>query len=128
LGESAAAVETLESTRYLARQKNAFGAAYERELRDLLGLAYLRMGEQEICLLNHGAESCIFPISRAGVHTVKAGPEGAIREFTGLLNLNPQDLNARWLVNIAYMALGRHPEWPRGRAPRILMGTASSTS
>ena len=34
----------------------------------------------------------------------------AIREFTALLESNPTDLNARWLLNIAYMALGQHPK------------------
>jgi hypothetical protein len=110
LGESAEAVKELEATRTLAREKGAFSPAYEQSLRDLLGIAYLRMGEQENCLFNHVAESCIYPISRAAIHQSKEGGEGAIREFTGILKLNPTDLSSRWLINLAYMVLGRHPE------------------
>lgn len=110
LGESAEAVKELETARTLARAKGAYSSSYEMKLRDLLGLAYLRLGEQENCLLNHTASSCIFPIDRAAMHTATQGAEGAIREFTGLLNANPDDLNARWLLNLAYMVLGRHPE------------------
>jgi hypothetical protein len=110
LGESAEAVKELETARTLARAKGTYSSGYEKKLRDLLGLAYLRLGEQENCLLNHRADSCIFPINRAAMHTATQGAEGAIREFTGLLNAHPDDLNARWLLNLAYMVLGRHPE------------------
>ena len=99
-----------KAARTLARTKGAYSNSYEQKLRDLLGLAYLRLGEQENCLLNHTADSCIFPIDRAAMHTATRGAEGAIREFTGLLNSNPNDLNARWLLNLAFMVLGRYPE------------------
>ena len=39
-------------------------AALTREVGNLLSIAYLRQGEQENCLMNHGADSCIFPIER----------------------------------------------------------------
>jgi tetratricopeptide (TPR) repeat protein len=109
-GESAEAVKELEQTREWARKRGTIPAAAEQTLHNLLGIAYLRLGEQENCLMNHGADSCIFPIQRSAIHQAVAGAQGAIREFTEILNANPADLNARWLLNIAYMVLGQHPE------------------
>ena len=52
-------------------------------LQGAIGLAALRMGEQENCLLNHRATSCIFPIDRGGVHTLQGGARRrAIEAFT----------------------------------------------
>jgi FG-GAP-like repeat len=115
LGESAQAVDELENTRKLAREKGALSSNLEAALHDLLGIAYLRLGEQENCLHNHNADSCLFPIQGGGVHTTARGAEGAIREFTAILENKPADLNARWLLNIAYMALGKHPKEVPGR-------------
>jgi Flp pilus assembly protein TadD len=109
-GDSAAAVEELEKLRALAADKGIVLAPYfEKLVRDNLGIAYLRLGEQENCLMAHGQDSCLFPIRAAGVHQMTRGSEGAVREFSAALERNPQDLKARWLLNIAYMTLGRYP-------------------
>ena len=76
----------------------------------LLGLAYLRLGEQENCILKHNIDSCLMPIEGAGVHEIERGSRGAIGEFEGVLERNPDDLSARWLLNIAYMTLGEYPD------------------
>jgi FG-GAP-like repeat/ASPIC and UnbV len=72
-------------------------------------LCYLRMGEQENCLLNHNADSCLFPIKGGGVHQLQRGSRGAVAVLTDLLTRYPGDLQARWLLNIAYMTLGEYP-------------------
>src|SRR5437868_994064 len=109
LGESGQAVQELERIRQLAAS-SAGSALLDDRIHDLLGLAYLRVGEQENCLHNHNADSCLFPLQGGGVHTTPRGAEGTIREFTALLSKNHGDLNARWLLNIAYMALGKYPK------------------
>ncbi len=58
----------------------------------------------------HGQRSCIFPIKGSGIHTLPRGAEGAVREYTALLNADPHDALARWLLNVAYMQLGRYPQ------------------
>jgi len=40
---------------------------------------------------------------------MKRGMEGALRELTTALEKDPSDLKSRWLLNIAYMTLGRYP-------------------
>jgi hypothetical protein len=58
----------------------------------------------------HGQKSCIFPIRGSGVHQLPRGAQGAVREFSALLEKNADDDQARWLLNVAYMQLGRYPQ------------------
>jgi hypothetical protein len=102
LGEEEKAVEILEA---IARHDyyNRF-----RVLRDL-GIAYLRLGERSNCISNHAAASCILPIRGVGVHQDVTGSEKAIEIYKQLLEHNPDDLESRWLLNIAYMTIGEYP-------------------
>ena len=78
-------------------------------VRDRMGIAYLRLGEQENCLLNHTIASCLLPIQGEGIHTLQEGSQAAIEQYTAALRKNPDDLSARWLLNISYMTLGQYP-------------------
>src|SRR6185295_17256456 len=40
------------------------------ETHQFLGLAYMRLGEQENCVAHHGVDSCLLPIKGTGVHTL----------------------------------------------------------
>ena len=80
------------------------------QLRLYIALSWLRVGEQENCSRMHGQKSCIFPIHGSGVHTLTRGAEGAVKEFSALLDDDPHDDASRWLLNIAYMQLGKYPQ------------------
>ena len=87
--------------------------AYDQMLPELMmakAMCYLRMGEQENCLVNHNADSCLFPIRGGGIHLVQRGSRGAVGMLTEMLGKFPGDLRARWLLNIAYMTLGEYPD------------------
>jgi hypothetical protein len=86
---------------------NSAGAS---NLRMLTATAMLRIGEQENCLDMHNAESCLFPLSPAAFHKRQRGSRGAIVLLTRQLRQYPQDLSARWLINLAYMTLGEYPD------------------
>jgi hypothetical protein len=73
----------------------------------------LRLGEQENCIANHSAESCLFPLRPGGFHQLPRGSRTAIPILTNLLTAEPDDLRAQWLLNLAHMTLG---EWP-GKVP-----------
>ena len=73
-------------------------------------MCYLRAGETANCLLNHNADSCLFPIKDGGVHQIPDGSRAAVGVLTELLTRFPGDLCARWLLNIAYMTLGEYPQ------------------
>ncbi len=109
-GDSAGAVEQLEKTRALASENGIVLAPFfEKQVRDMLAIAYMRLGEQQNCVQDHGQESCVFPIHGSGVHKLQRGALGAVRELTAALEKDPGDLKSRWLLNIAYMTLGRYP-------------------
>jgi hypothetical protein len=78
-------------------------------MKVLLALAYLRGGERANCIRNHSAETCILPIQGAGIHLVPTGSRKAAQMYEELLKDNPQNLEYRWLLNIAYMTLGKYP-------------------
>ena len=79
------------------------------KLKVQLALAYLRAGERTNCVMNHTAETCIFPIQGAGIHKLPDGSRGAIHVYEKLLKAHPDNLEYRWLLNIAYMTLGEYP-------------------
>ncbi|MBL9138801.1 MAG: CRTAC1 family protein [Verrucomicrobiales bacterium] len=79
------------------------------EMRIQRAVALMRLGEQENCLTNHHAKSCIVPIAPEAVHQFPRGSREAIEVLAAQLTVAPSDLRARWLLNLAYMTLG---EWP----------------
>ncbi|MEI6411576.1 MAG: CRTAC1 family protein [Bacteroidota bacterium] len=84
--------------------------ADNKVLFELYALAYLRMGEQQNCVQNHTASSCIVPISPEGQHKLRDGSSKAIELYTKILDKFPDDLQSRWLMNVAYMTLGEYPD------------------
>ncbi len=76
---------------------------------EFLALSYLRLGEVQNCVENNTSESCIVPIQPGGYYTLKSGPEQAIKIYQRILKEFPNDMQSRWLLNIAYMNLGKWP-------------------
>lgn len=106
-GEVEQAIEIYKNllTRMSPEEKEAY-----KLVNLYLGVAYLRLGEQINCVSNKNSESCIFPISGNGIHQENTGSQNAVRHFEVVLQMDPEDLEARWLLNIAYMTLGLYPE------------------
>ncbi|HEY5552276.1 MAG TPA: CRTAC1 family protein, partial [Opitutaceae bacterium] len=75
----------------------------------LKAIACLRIGEQENCLNNHNADSCLLPIRGGGVHIQERGSRGAVEVLLEILDAEPTPY-AAWLLNIAYMTLGEYPD------------------
>ncbi len=113
LGREREAITQLTRAREISlANPDAAGSMSEISFR--LGLAYLRLGETENCCLRYTADACVFPIRAGGVHRMEEGSRGAVEYFTEALRSTrpdaPLHLGARWLLNIAYMTLGEHPE------------------
>ncbi|MBE2212887.1 MAG: CRTAC1 family protein [Opitutaceae bacterium] len=106
--------EALEEFKKLERMARESGAPLDARKESLLAtskaLCHLRLAEQENCLLDHNADSCLFPIAGGGVHRLQRGSRAAMAELTALLDRAPGDLRARWLLNIAHMTVGEYPE------------------
>jgi len=79
-----------------------------------LGVAYMRLGETENCCKRNSPQSCVLPIRGRGIHVDREGSTHAIRYFEEVLSRPSQSehlrLEARWLLNIMYMTLGRYPD------------------
>lgn len=77
---------------------------------ELLGVAWLRLGEVNNCIYSHGDNSCIVPIIGDGIYTLEEGPRRAIKCFKKALEYRENDYGIRWLINIAYMTLDQYPD------------------
>lgn len=108
-GQPAAAYEALVELRASTKEagleaENLYTVIYYQ------GVTAFRMGETENCVLCRGASSCIFPISSAAVHTNTRGSRLAIEHYTEYLQQFPDDLEVKWLLNLAHMTLGDYPD------------------
>ena len=110
-GNSEDAIQALEELRRISRERGFVPPPEaQHQLGEWLGLSYLRLGEQENCAHMHGQKACVFPIRDSGVHRLTRGAEGAVREYAELLKVNPADDQSQWLLNVAYMQLGKYPD------------------
>jgi len=108
-GQTSAALEELdEYDRLLSNPAITPTLELAAKFLEIKSVAFLRLGEQENCLLNHNGDSCLFPIRGGGVHLRPEGSRHAIRTLNEWLDLNPNP-NAVWLLNIAHMTLGEYP-------------------
>jgi hypothetical protein len=76
----------------------------------LRATVYLRWGEEQNCVNGVNAESCLLPVAGRGVHALKEGAGKARDTLEQLLRVDPENLRARWLLNIAHMTLGTYPD------------------
>jgi len=105
------AIETLETLlKRIAPCLDRVPRLIQAQIHQELALAYLRLDEQENCIAPRNPVACNFPLQGAVPHRQTRGAEGAIREYTRTLELNPESRIARWLLNIAYQQLGRYPQ------------------
>jgi hypothetical protein len=81
-----------------------------RPLLELLAIANLRLGEQENCVDGTAANACILPLEGGARHKQTEGARKAVALYTALARAYPDDLGDRWLLNIAWMALGGYPD------------------
>ena len=88
-------------------------------MQEALGVSYLHLSEMENGVYRESGSIDIFPPLHPGAHFDK--PENsrlAIQYFLSFLELAPEDLQVRWLLNLAYVTLG---EYPAGVPPKYLV-------
>jgi hypothetical protein len=86
------------------------GADAYLNLLMLQATTYMRWGEEQNCAENHNADSCLLPIHGGGIHQKREGSTRALEALDRILRIDPGNLRARWLVNIAHMTLGTYPD------------------
>lgn len=119
------AVQELEGCAALVEGAPAtFSESDRREVLQRLGLAWFRMGERRNCMARHSSESCIFPLQGAALHVETRGAANAAAVMSKLLERDPDDHQARWLLNLAHQALGTPGEVPEElRFPRARLAS-----
>jgi hypothetical protein len=109
-GEPNRAYDVLEQTRPWVEKNQKLAEEGLYTLIYFEGVTALRRGETDNCIMCRGEKSCILPLAAAAVHTNPTGSRLAIRHFTEYLLQFPDDLEVRWLLNLAHMTLGEYPD------------------
>ncbi len=120
LGNEGAAIDQLtQAGRLLPRLQGRLSPLMANRTLFRLGVAYMRQAETQNCCPNQigipsNPDSCILPLRDSGVHTQQESSLKAITYLTEVLRNTttelPLHLEARWLINIAYMTVGGYPE------------------
>ena len=110
VGQADRAYQVLGEARALAEATPADAEAWLYSVVYFQGVTALRRGETDNCVMCRGESSCIIPVAPAAVHTNPEGARLAIHHFTEYLGQFPDDLQVRWLLNVAHMVLGEHPD------------------
>ena len=120
LGNEEAAIDQLtQAGKLLPQLRGQLSPLMANQTLFRLGVAYLRHGETQNCCPNEigiasNPDSCILPLQDGGIHTQQEGSLQAITYLTEVLRNTtielPLHLEARWLLNIAYMTVGGYPE------------------
>ena len=108
-GDMAKAIEHFEAAKETLTKVLPSHPEYSEDavfMDEILGVVHLRKGELDNCVHNHNAETCIFPLSKQAQHKLTAGSSTAVRYFKSFLAKRPDNLEVRWLLNLAMQTLG----------------------
>ena len=110
MGEHQEAIEQLERA-LAATQKAAIPATDPISLAALstLAVAHLQLSEDENCIGLHSPGSCILPIVGDAVHSKPKHSKAAGDLYSRYVELVPDDIQSRWLLNLARMISGDYP-------------------
>jgi len=106
--------EAIEALGVLRSEAEGLGPAVWQRVAPLLlnlgAVAWLRLAEERNCHMGNAAQSCLLPIRGRGIHRDREGSTRAVQVLDELLSIAPDNLRARWLLNLAHMTLGQYPE------------------
>jgi len=106
-GDTEASIIELEKLRNLAILNSTQNQLNKYNFQ--LGLSYLRLGEQNYCIENNNAASCILPITKDAIYPDHFAINNAINYLNECLEAMPKNNSAKWLLNLAYMLKGKYP-------------------
>lgn len=95
-----------------------------------LGIAYLQRAQRINCLSPNAAARCAIPPAPGSAHPEPESSRKAIEVYTRILEDDPRDLSVRWIINLAYMWIGEHPDGvpPEWLIPRSAFGSTTGFS
>jgi len=105
-GDSRGAIAELEGIQRDARIVPDARFPQNKPVFDLLAVSYFRLAEQENCNVNPAVSVCQLGELH---HMQQEGARRAIDVYEEILRAFPDDVGSRWLLNLAYMAVGGYP-------------------
>jgi tetratricopeptide (TPR) repeat protein len=79
-------------------------------MEEALGIAYLQQSRMENDVFRDPGDRCLFPPTPGTRFTKTASSEKAIQHFMNFLESAPDDIEAKWLLNVAESTLGNYPD------------------
>jgi tetratricopeptide (TPR) repeat protein len=78
-------------------------------LEEALGIAYLHQAQMENDIFHNPGDRCLFPPPPGLRYAHTASSEKAIAHFLKFLEYVPDDIEVKWLLNVAESTLGNYP-------------------
>jgi tetratricopeptide (TPR) repeat protein len=79
------------------------------DIEELLGVAWLHRSEMANDVYHHPGDRCLFPIRPEFKYGKPEYSQKAIQHLLASLRVRPDDIETKWLLNIAHMTLGTYP-------------------
>ncbi len=80
------------------------------ELEEVLGIAYLHKSEIDNDVYRHPGDRCMFPPVAKQSFSKPSASDKAVEYLLKYLHRKPEALDVRWILNLAFMTLGKYPE------------------
>jgi tetratricopeptide (TPR) repeat protein len=79
------------------------------QMEETLGIMYLHKSEMENDVYREPGERCLFPVRPGMAYNSAEDSEKAIEHFQKYLEKKPDEADVKWLLNLAYMTVGKYP-------------------
>jgi tetratricopeptide (TPR) repeat protein len=80
------------------------------QMNEALGIAYLHKSEMENDVYRAPGDRCLWPMPPGAAYAKPGDSQRAVEYFSRYLAQKPDELEVRWLLNLAYMTLGGYPQ------------------
>jgi hypothetical protein len=77
---------------------------------EAMGIAYLHKSEMENDIYHAPGDRCLMPMHPSSAYKKTIDSKKAIEYFLASLKQKPDELEVKWLLNIAYMTIGAYPD------------------
>jgi tetratricopeptide (TPR) repeat protein len=79
------------------------------QMDEALGIAYLHKSEMDNDVYRNPGDRCLLPMRPGNAYAKPGDSEKAVEYFLKYLEQKPDQLEVKWLLNLAYMTLGDYP-------------------
>jgi hypothetical protein len=95
------------------------------QMAEALGIIYLHKSEMENDAYRAPGKKCLFPMRPEDAYKKTENSQRSVEYFLKYLAEKPDELEVLWLLNVAYMTLGKYPD---GVPPKYLLPPSSFES